>query len=394
MMCLIALTALTIGAYTWLKHLAENDKFFACYVPTNEVVAINRGGAFHRFLFDPTGGTHLNDPRSWQFDSLYRPWERLPNTWDWHKSSQHKVIYVDERNWFTRLTGIYFFLPLIESVDEYPFDWTTYVKTEIDATGKKKHFLKPHDKEEVRSIYAKVVQYYGQVMVLTQDGIDVLVDFTFDVDLTNPFVARFARGNFLGQVKSRLEAELRNYVGDQLFAQLFSETDTKKPETPGGAARAGGHGRFYENFVKKLNLHIENDPVIGDVGFEALYGVTVKAFHILDIQDPTGQSAKQVEARQSLEIARKALEISEVKAQEEHNRGKGEANRQREINTVEIARAKALMEIETATPWATKVAMAGKLFANAKVVSMGENGLKTLINPDNLSDPAPPQQPL
>ncbi len=400
---LIALLALAlIGAYKWLKHLAANDKLLACFVPTNEAVAINRGGTFHRFLFDPTGGTHLNDPHSWQYLDRFRPWERIPNRYPIDNSLAGKMhplfAHKDERNWFTRLTGIYFFLPFIEEVDRYPFDWTTYIKTEIDAAGKKTHLTNPHTNSDgsvrmVRSIYAKTVQYYGQVMVLTQDGIDVLVNFTFDVDLTNPFVARFARGNFLGQVKSRLEAELRNYIGGETFSKLFSETDSGSTAT-GTTPTAGGRGRFYENNVKRLNDHTEEDPTASGTmigpGIEELYGVSIKAFHILDIQDPTGQSAQQVEARQRLEIARKNLEISAVNVDEERNKGIAAAAKQREINTVDIQRARELMAIETGGAAATKITVARTLFAGAKVVSVGGNGLNTIVNLGDLDGPTTP----
>lgn len=395
--------SLLIGAYKWLKHLAAEDKLFVCLVPTNEVVGIRRGGTFHRFLFDPTDGTHLNDPRSWQYLDTFRPWERIPNSYPIDGSLAGKMHsefkHVDERNWFTRMTGIYFFLPFVEEVDMYPFDWTTYLRTEIDAAGKKTHVTKPHTKpdgspREIRSVYAKVVQYYGQSMVLTQDGIEVLVNFTFDVDLTNPFVARFARGNFLGQVKSRLEAELRNYIGDQTFSQLFSEDDSKK-SAPGAPAKAGGHGRFYEGFVKILNAHVEKDPESGKPdeksgGIETLYGVTIKAFHILDIQDPTGHSAKQVEARQKLEIAKQGVKIAKENADAKAEEGEGIRRHDESVNAAKVRLEKELMEIRTLKPEAVQIAVAEALFSNAQVVSLGKGGIKPFINLDNLKGRTPP----
>ncbi len=388
---LIIILALAIGAYKWLKNLAAEDKFSVCYVPTNEVVGIRRGGAFHRFLFDPTGGTHLNDPRSWQYFDKIRPWERIPNCWNDDPKLAGKMHpefeHVDERNWFTRLTGIYFFLPFVEEVDRYPFEWDTYTGTKVSADGKTKtHEFRPHPGENVRSIYAKVVQYYGQVMVLTQDGIEVLVNFTFDVDLTNPFVARFTRGNFLGQVKSRLEAELRNYIGSETFSQLFSETDSGTPAA-GTTPTAGGRGKFYENYVRRLNASIDTAPCVAGPGIEELYGVSIKAFHILDIQDPTGRSTRQVEARQELEIAKKGVQIAAELADAKAITGGGTRRHDEEVNAARVKLERELMEIRTSDKGAVSIAKAEVLFRNARVVSIGDGGIKALISLSDLDDP-------
>lgn len=366
---LTILLTLAIGAYKWLKHLAAEDMLFVCKVPLNEAVGIRRGGAFQRFLFDPTGGTHLNDPRSWQFLRTFRAWERIPNSYPADHSLAGKMhpnfVYKDERNWVTRFTGLYFFWPWLEEVDKYEFTWSVYLGTTVN-NGVPEHNIKLREKKLVRSFYAKVTQYHWRVAATTQDNQTVLGDFTFDLDGINPFVARFDRDNFLGHVQSLIEAELRNYVGRQTISDLLSEDD------------ADGRAKFYETQIKDKDNHVRES-----------YGVSIKAVHILSFKGPPGPASELMTARIAAQAAVERTKAVAQEAQQALLRGNADNAVKQGAADVEVNKARALMQIRTGNAAATKVAVAETLFAGAKVVSVGAGGLNTLINLADLDALAP-----
>ena len=366
----IALTfvAILLAIY-WFAQ--EKLQFFFLMPVSGRAHAIVRSKELIDIITPPDSGLHINRPDDSNFDSNFPAWEVLNNFGNEEESIDGGMLpvrpWADTRNPIEKLLGVHAFNWLFgRRVHWYTHSWSETTQPE----GTNVDYVPRSRVEKVGWIFLKSFQYYEEAIALPISGnISVNVRYTFTTRTTNPHTSLFKNDDYLKQIKTAIEAQLRDWVGRQDFDQLRSETDTN------------GLKAFYEFYVKELNKNLPGQP--RGIGFRKKFGQVVEDVNILSIvmtTDPTGENEKTLQRKW------KAEQDTEAKKKEAEGifaTGDAEAKVILAKGLATAQAAEALLKAQTLTGARVRIAERQVLFPGAKTVVIGGDAAKVLLQTEN-----------
>ncbi|MBX4198279.1 hypothetical protein KW782_03025 [Candidatus Parcubacteria bacterium] len=370
--------------------LAKLQAFFTT-IRGGEAVAIVKGDEPHAFIGNYEGH-HLNDPYDEiNYDERHPNWQVLPNRWggsvdnlgiptEAEEEAGDVHEYYDTRGLLARHLGIYFygFYPFLR-VYTYPFSWTEWVP-KGEGSKDKGHENRGKDAgeheawrrtEKVSSFFLKDFPYFFILeRAETAEAITVNVGYVITVRGINPDKALFKTDNWLRQIESQVYADIRNYVGNQEFKQLISETDARGAE------------------FKPLS-----DELIRLRGkeFRDRYGIHIVKVSIVYVDPHEKEDLRVVQAI-------KLQFIAEQEANADVTRAGGYKKATNLRTEADVARAEQLYAIRARNPVSAQVALADAIqtqqAARTLVVNIGGGAGNTpvTVTPDDSPPPAPARQ--
>jgi len=245
-------TLTLIATPFFMTWLADGDILFT-KVREGTAKAVMAGDSFHHFVLSHRG-YHLNDPRwrgtshSHLYDDSASPWDVLKNpTGDGSLPPEAYDPRSGTIGWVMRKLGLFWIgLPPFRSVLSYSFSWN---EDKVGTTGDSELW---HRDEDTDFIYTSIFPYLITIdSAETSDRLPLDGLYQLTIRIVNPFKALFETENWLESVSAYANRQARNYVGENTYADLVSET-----MKTGGESGAGS----FSTSIMALNATLPGQP--------------------------------------------------------------------------------------------------------------------------------------
>ena len=367
----VAIVLTCIAVLITIRWFAEEYLQFFFLMPiSGRAHLITKGKEVIDIVTPPDSGVHINKPGDSNFDPNFPEWEVLNNRNLPEEGSSVTVPvrpWHDTRSLIEKWLGVHAFNWLLGyRVLWFKHSWSELIQPE----GSNVAYVARSRSEKVGSILLSSFQYYEEAVAVPIKGnISVNIRYTITTRTRNPHTSVVKNDDWLGQIKTIIEAQLRDWTGEQSFDDLRSETDKTGLEA------------FYKLRVTKLNKEIPGQPT--GVGFRKKFGQEVEDVNIISIvltADPTGENEKILRRKWEAEqnYAAKVEEAKGILAT-----GKAEARVILSKGAATAMAADRLLRAQTSTTDRRRIAERQVLFPGAKTVVIGGDAAKVLLQTED-----------